>query len=201
VVLALFHLVLSPLVLAVTTWSVRALGEPVERAARAFPGDVAGRDVVAVNAPDYLLDVTFVPSLLPALGRPEPRRMRGLTAGPVAVVVTRIDERTIVLRSEPGFFQGLLGRLFRDPGRPLQVGQEIELPGMSARVVALTADGQPREAEFRFTVPLEDPSLYWLRWEGEGFVPFTPPAVGQRVELPAPASAFTLPGRRGRRNS
>jgi hypothetical protein len=65
---------------------------------------------------------------------------------------------------------------------------------MSARVASLTPDGQPRDVVFRFAVPLEDPSLFWLRWSGEGFVPFTPPAIGRTVLLPAPRSAFALPG-------
>jgi hypothetical protein len=190
----LFHLILAPFLLVLMTLSVRALGEPVAKAAATMPGDLGGRNVVAVNAPEYLLFVSFVPSLLPVTGKPLPRSMRGLVAGPFPVTVTRLDERTLALHLEGGLFDGLLGRLFRGADRPLAVGQEIALPGMSARVASLTPDGQPRDVVFRFAVPLEDPSLFWLRWSGEGFVPFTPPAIGRTVLLPAPRSAFALPG-------
>jgi hypothetical protein len=193
--MVLFHLILAPFLLPLLTWSVRSLGDPVARAAATVPAGLGGRDVVVVNAPEYLLYASFVPSLLPVFGRPLPRRFRGLTAGPFPIAVTRVDERTLAVRLEGGLFDGLLGRLFRSADRPLAVGQEIDLPGMSARVGTLTADGQPREVEFRFAAPLEDPSLCWLQWKGEGFAPFTPPALGQTVALPAPPSAFALPRR------
>jgi hypothetical protein len=50
---------------------------------------------------------------------------------------------------------------------------------MTAEVIAMTGDGRPAEAAFRFDVPLEDPSLEWLCYRGGRFEPFTPPAVGE----------------------
>ena len=193
-VMVLFHLLLAPFLLVIMTLSVRALGEPVAKAAATMPADLAGRNVVAVNAPEYLLFVSFVPSLLSVSGKPIPRSMRGLVTGPFPIAVTRVDLWTLALHLDGGLFEGLLGRLFRSADRPLAVGQEVELPGMSARVAALRPDGQPSEVIFRFAVPLEDPSLYWLRWEGDGFVRWIPPAIGQTVALPAPRDAFALPG-------
>ena len=54
---------------------------------------------------------------------------------------------------------------------------------MTVTITSLTADGRPAEATFRFDVPLESPSLLWLCFRGDGFEPFTPPAVGQEVEI------------------
>jgi hypothetical protein len=51
-------------------------------------------------------------------------------------------------------------------------------------VTALTADGRPAEARFRFDRPLDDPSLRWLRWEDGVYVRFEPPPVGEKVTLP-----------------
>jgi hypothetical protein len=195
--MVLFHLVLAPLLLPVFTLSVRALGEPVARAARTVPPGLAGRDVVAVNAPEYLLFVSFVPSLLPVQGKPRPRSFRGLTAGPFPVAVTRLDERTLTMHLQGDLFGGLLGRLFRTADRPLPAGEEIVLSGLTARVAAVSSGGAPSEVIFRFALPLEDPSLVWLQWRGEGFASWTPPAIGQTVTLPAPRDAFTLPGKRG----
>ena len=56
--------------------------------------------------------------------------------------------------------------------------------GMTATVTAITADGRPAEAAFRFDVPLEDAALRWLWWHDGEFRPFTPPAVGQTMEIP-----------------
>ena len=41
------------------------------------------------------------------------------------------------------------------------------------------------EALFRFGVPLEDPSLRWVRWEDGAFVPFEPPQLGETSRLEA----------------
>jgi hypothetical protein len=193
----LFHLLLAPFLLVASIGSIRLLGDPVRRAAATLPADLSGRDVVVVNAPEYLLYVSFLPSLLPALGKaaqPMPRSLRGLAAGPFPVTVTRLDERTLALHLGGGLFDGLLGRLFRGADRPLPAGHEVEMTGLSARVAALSPDGEPSDVVFRFAVPLEDPSLRWLQWQGPGYVPFTPPAIGQTVTLPAPRNAFALPG-------
>lgn len=52
--------------------------------------------------------------------------------------------------------------------------------------IRMTPDGRPFTVRFRFAVPLEDPSLRWLQWKDNRFIPFTPPAVGQTVTLPGP---------------
>jgi hypothetical protein len=54
---------------------------------------------------------------------------------------------------------------------------------MTVEVTALTDDNRPAEAAFRFSVPLEDASLHWLCYRGKAFEPFTPPAVGETVEI------------------
>jgi hypothetical protein len=190
----LFHLLLAPFLLVASIGSVRLLGDPVRRAAATLPEDLAGRAVVVVNAPEYLLFVSFVPTLLPTEGKPMPRSFRGLASGPFPSTVTRLDERTLALHLGGGLFDGLLGRLFRAADRPLPAGERIELTGLSVRVAALSPAGQPSDVVFRFAVPLEDPSLRWLQWHGPGYAPFAPPAIGQTVTLPAPRNAFALPG-------
>lgn len=59
-------------------------------------------------------------------------------------------------------------------------------------VVSVDRKGQPVDLIFRFPVPLEDPSLRWITWKGRGFVPFTPPAVGESVVVPVPPGAIGL---------
>ena len=65
----------------------------------------------------------------------------------------------------------------------MSLGQRVELTGMTVTVTALTEDGRPAEAAFRFSVPLEDTSLRWLNWKDDMFQPFAPPAVGETVVL------------------
>lgn len=56
--------------------------------------------------------------------------------------------------------------------------------GMSAAVVEITPDGRPKRVRFRFDHALDDPSLRWVRWDGLGFVPVRPPAIGESAPVP-----------------
>jgi hypothetical protein len=56
---------------------------------------------------------------------------------------------------------------------------------MTVTVTKVTADLRPKEIRARFDAPLEDPSLLFLQWTTAGYAPFTVPAVGQSVSLPA----------------
>ena len=78
-----------------------------------------------------------------------------------------------------------LDRLYRS-SNPMKIGQRIKLWGLTVEVTALTDDGRPAEAAFRFRSTLEDPTFYWMEWEDGEYVRFVVPAVGERVRLPAP---------------
>jgi hypothetical protein len=66
---------------------------------------------------------------------------------------------------------------------------------MTVEITELTADGLPAEATFTFHVPLESPSLFWLCFRGQGFEPFTPPAIGEECKIPLDWGAAFWPGR------
>lgn len=102
----------------------------------------------------------------------------------------RPDAHTLVIRSEDRPFLRKFNRLLRSERHPMSLGERVELTGLMIEVTDLTEDGWPAEASFRFAVPLEDPSLRWLQWKAGVFVPFTPPAVGERVELRQPKPAL-----------
>ncbi len=57
------------------------------------------------------------------------------------------------------------------------------MPGLEIEVRALTDAGDPRTVRYRFAVPLEDPTLRWLRWRERTYEPFTPPELGASVTL------------------
>jgi hypothetical protein len=99
----------------------------------------------------------------------------------------------LVVRPEKGYLAWVADRIFRGMHHPLAVGEKVELMGMTVEITALTADGRPAEAAFRFAVPLEDTSLCWLCYRGKAFEPFTPPAVGESVEIRI--GGFLGPGR------
>jgi len=123
------------------------------------------------------------------------------------VAITRLDATTVRVRPRDGYLvprgEGLgaasappafsVGHFLRDfdhlvrsSGRPLRKGDVVELAAATVEVTALTPDGRPAEATFRFRVPLEDPSLRWFQFTKKGCVAFAPPAVGATVQVESP---------------
>ncbi len=202
VILLIFHLPLEILAAPFHSTSPRQIGDPVVAAVTSFPSplEVVGQDVYVLNPPDFLLNLSYVPAILHFQHRPLPHRVRGLAAGPVALSVERPDAQTLTLAAREGFCRGPLGRLFRSEVRPLQVGDRVELPGVTAHVLETTSDGAPARVEFRFDRALEDPVLRFLIWQGNGYAPFGLPKVGARVEIPAPRGAFERLAEGMRRN-
>ncbi|MCP4246339.1 MAG: hypothetical protein GY778_04750, partial [bacterium] len=141
------------------------------------------------------------------LGLPVPRRSLSLTPSSCPATLTRIDEHTLVVRPQGGYLPPHrwwpteagptpimsnryhlqhLDHLVRSRDNPMRLGETIELTTAVIEITALTDDGRPAEATFRFRKPLEDPSLRWFRMNRTQYIPFEPPIVGQTVTVPSP---------------
>ena len=72
----------------------------------------------------------------------------------------------------------------------MAVGDTVNLTRMTVEITALTSDGRPQEVLYRFSVPLEDPSLHWLQWKEGGYVSFAPPPIGETLNLPPALGPF-----------
>jgi len=186
VILVTVHAVFSPLFLlwrsANPTGPKRMMNSFYVR----LPADesVRDQDVVVLNPPMAMF-AGFVLPMRALEGLPLPRHVRVLGPSLQAVDLTRLDERRLLLRSRDGYLRYAFDQLFRPRHRPFAPGDRVELTGMTAEITSLTPDGRPAEVTFRFAVPLEDPSLRWLRWDDASgrFVTFTPPPVGQTMKL------------------
>ena len=116
--------------------------------------------------------------------------MRLLVTSLDPLEVSRLDATTLRVRPERGFMDHDALRVVRGPSRPFRPGDEVALSDLRIRVREVTADGRPAEADFTFAVPLEDPSLLWMRLQAGGaLVPWSPPAVGESQNLPSIAPA------------
>lgn len=204
VVLVAIHGVLAPLTLPLLTWLPVLMGWALTRAALSLPEDsaLANQQLIVVNAPDAF-SASYLTILRKLDGLPTPTHTRVLAPTGQTIELHRVDQRTLAVRPELGFLpppgtptgdsrhpsldfvyaHQRLDQLFRSPEYPMSLGQRVELTGVSIEVTALTNDGRPAEATFRFAAPLEDPSFRWLRGELDRYVPFTPPAVGDTVRL------------------
>lgn len=192
--LAAIHLGLAPVLLPVASVSPALLGG-IERAGLGVPASAAAarQTDVFVHAPSFFA-IGLLRTIRADHGLPTAGRVRYLGAGVAALDVTRHDERTLIVRPVGGYLGGL-DPLFRGADHPLALGQSVALAGMTASVLALTPDGRPALVAFRFSVPLDDPSLRWFEWRDGRYAPFVVPAVGQARHLPA-ARLFSFGGRR-----
>jgi hypothetical protein len=116
-------------------------------------------------------------------GKPIPGHIRVLAPAIPSVAIRRLDTHTLEIRPASGYIDWVLDKVFRGERRPMALGEDVKLTGMTARVTALTDDGRPAVATFRFDTPLESDSLVWLCFKGKGFEPFSLPAVGDETEI------------------
>ena len=86
-----------------------------------------------------------------------------------------------------GWFTTTFEMVFWDPDARWSVGQTRRLDGLVAEVRAITPDGRPRAVRFTFDLPLEDPSLRFMRVAADGTL--------QPLELPRPRPTSFAPGR------
>ena len=182
----LIHLIIAPLALPVRAAYPMMPKKFLDKImiTEGLDESVVNQDLVIVNPP-----ITFLmlgsPMVWECNNQPIPRHLRILTSilfQPVKIY--RADAKTLVIRPEYGYYAFVLDALFRNKQHPFSIGDRVELTGMTVEITELTGDGRTAEAAFIFSVPLEDPSLRWLQYKDDAFVPFTPPAIGQRVVLP-----------------
>ena len=176
--LALVHIVLSPLMMI--GGSASAYYEYSSTLAEGTipkSPELAQKTVVLVDPPNDSFAVC-IPLMRLARGEPVPLHLRVLASVGARVTVRREDLKTLRVRPERGFLEHEAERMLSDPSR-LVPGTVVELSGMTVTVTDSTPDQRPAEALFRFDVPLEDPSLMWLRWT------WVPPPIGESARLPA----------------
>ena len=143
---------------------------------------IGQKTLVIVNAPSPV-HAGYVAFRQFSSGKPIPGRIRVLAPAVPAVSIRRLDDYTLEIKPAGGYIDWLLDKVFRGERRPMAIGEEVKLTGMTARVTALTDDGRPAVATFRFDVPLESDSIMWLCFKGKGFESFSLPAVGQGTEI------------------
>jgi hypothetical protein len=178
--LLLIHLVAAPL-LGIARIAYQAnVSSRMKRAIASAPSDpqIASQDLVLINPPDHIYLVTAISTVKRLENLPTPRHMRALSTGGT-LEVTRVGPRSLRVRFPSGFFPTAFSRYLRSPSERFSVGQHFDLPGLSATVEALGAQGDPEQVLYEFPVPLEDSSLRWMSWHDGVYVPWTPLAIGQ----------------------
>ncbi len=154
-----------------------------DASARDLPDDPAlgSQRLVFVNAVEF--EAFYTRLIRTHEGRPAPAHADWLAHPTMEFDLHRPDERSLVVRSEPGFLADAAQALCRSNSLPFAPGETIERPFMTVVVDEVTADGRPAVVTFRFDAPLEAPSLRFVVWQEGELRAFELPAVGETVRL------------------
>lgn len=191
VLLITIHLILTPLALPML--SLYPIGEAAKwQALFALPDmdEIAGRDIIIVNHPAPFNMVHYLGDRA-VKGEPLPAHAWTLSQGFTHITLKRTTMRQLHLRASHGI-PDHFARFVFTVSEPVKAGKEMIMQGLSVRVVKTDDRGLPIEAVYTFDHPLEDSSLRWFHWSGGAFVPFTPPAVGESVDIPGAGLPFGL---------
>jgi hypothetical protein len=183
--LACTHLVIAPLLLPFR--AANPIG-PAWVEARLYVQtplgrELADRTIVVVNAPSPA-HAGYLILRREANGESIPKYTRVLAPAAPSVTITRRDDRTLAVRPRRGYQRWPLDQVFRSEQRPLRLGEQVRLSGMTATVAELTEDGRPAEVTFQFDAPLESPKFLWLCYRGNRFEAFRPPEVDRQSVIP-----------------
>jgi hypothetical protein len=185
--MAALHLGLAPLLFLATVNT----NAGIERGTQAIVAAVDAlprapeRHVIIVNTPVELLTMysTVILRHPPATHLPD--SLHQLYTGVSELVAERIDANTLQLTAARGWGRIPFERIFCAAHYMPRAGAEIDLPTMHVSVLEANEHGMPYRVQFRFPNQLEAPERAWYTWQHAGPRPWHPPALGERITLPA----------------
>jgi hypothetical protein len=150
-------------------------------------GPLNGRDLIIVNPPDCMF-TWHLSKIRSHYGRPNAEHMRILCTGLTSLELERPDDNTLIFRPGGPFVKTGLSDIYRNS--PFEAGWHRELSGVTVDVTQVTAGGDAEEVIFSFDKPLESDDLVWVEWKEGRYVPFTLPATGTSISIPAQVTNF-----------
>lgn len=184
--IVLDHAIGEPLFLPSRARGNMAMRNILDRAQAGVPSDpsIAGKYVIYVN-PAAVPLAAYVPIERAAQGRPRAAFQTWLATADTELRVTRTGEKTLAIQPRGGYLLSPPSRLLSGRKNTFKRGDVVDLGPVALEVKTVTADARPAIVEARFDRPLEDPIFVWRQWADTTFTPFTPPAIGETVTLPA----------------
>ena len=183
--IAAAHLLLAPVLGRSYVIFWEGVSQRLDRAIASAPtdSDIADQDLIVVNSPDFPWMVAMIPAVREVEGRPAPRRLRALFTGTTRSRIERTDAWTLVATLEDGLFPTMMSRYHRSSDDALRVGDRIEIDDLEVEILGVDANGTPDRVQFRFALPLDDPSMRWVRFTDGTYVEWEVPEVGANVDL------------------
>jgi len=183
------HVVVSAVFLPLQSAKATHDAERFERTLNDSAGldpEIANQTLLIVSTPADIF-THDLPGQRAAEGLPVPKHTYCLCAGVDSLDIERRDQRTLTFRPDNTFLATLRSAMFCDPQtHPMHAGQIICLDEVEIEVTQATPDGRPSEFVLRFNQPLESATYRWVVFKDMTYVPFTLPAVGQKLVVTSP---------------
>ena len=181
--LALLHGVLAPLGFGTALRATQGIEAASQTIVDAIQRD-QHQDIVLLNTPLELLSMYAGVITREERGLPI-NTLHALYSGNSALTVERADANTLQVRAERGWGRIPFQRIFCAARDMPRTGDERALRGMHVSVLETNAAGMPLTVRFRFTDSLESRQRMFYVWQQAGLVRWRPPAIGERLSLPA----------------
>lgn len=181
--LAAVHVLLAPVLLPWRSLEFARFSAPFDPMGPRLFADAGPGDLVVVVRSDDVFGCTQAIAAAYGADASHGAFGRCLSGGRSPALVGRPDAFTLSIRPEAGFLEVPRHRL-QWSGAPLHRLDTIELTGTVVTILDVDDRGEPREASFRFELPLEDPHVHFVVERHGRVERFALPEVGTQVELP-----------------
>jgi len=176
----LFHSLLHPILLPKASSAVVLINEQSKKAGAYLPppSETETRKFILINNPSFLFGAGVMGQRM-SEGQFAPYLL--MSAGNHTLTCERKDSFIMEVLSEKGSLTDLDSHLLGKE-YAMQPGQIVRVGDVVIEVLEIR-NSLPSRAQFRFKLPLENPSLLWLFWENDAYRSFSPPKVGEKVTI------------------
>ena len=141
------------------------------------------QNVILINPPDPFFLWHFT-AIRRHSGLTPPRHTWSLGTGFTGLTLRRVDEFTLEVEVAGNLLSQPAAGFFRHANKPLHEGWTRKLSGVVYTVTEISSDGNPKKFRVRCDRSVDSGEYLWLRWENREFVPWAPPANGNRIFIP-----------------
>jgi hypothetical protein len=128
--------------------------------------------------------VSYLPFVRSYYGLRHLQSAMAMAPGSRRMFLEVIDDKTLQITVPEGFLPPM-DNFFRDPQLRFNLGDQIDLGGISVTVIQVLSDGQPDAVKFQFEQALQDPNLQFFIWNKDKYSEFKLPSVGRKIEIAA----------------
>jgi hypothetical protein len=189
------HALLGPLLLPVRAHQMQELARATQHAFTSLDDidDISQKTLIVLGAPtDFFISYLQAERAAHGLSRPE--HVYWL-ANPEARLALRVlDEHTLSLERDGGFFVAPPEALYRKRSAALAMNDRVSLPELTATVRGMTSAGMPSRVEFSFDQPMTDGRFVFLALRGCRYERVAPGDLDRlQLEPAPPLAAFLVP--------